>query len=139
MNPLLRNILAVIAGIFVGSVVNMGLVNLGPSIIPPPEGGDITTMEGLKATMHLFEPRHFLFPFLGHAMGTLFGAFVAAKLAASHPMRLGLIIGVLFLAGGIYMVMTLPSPIWFTVLDLLGAYLPMGWLGGWLASRSTAG
>ena len=27
------------------------------------------------------------------------------------------------------MVMDLPSPMWFNVLDLVGAYLPMGFLG----------
>ena len=34
---------------------------------------------------------------------------------------------------GIVMVSMFGGPIWFTVLDLLGAYLPMGYLGGMLA------
>ena len=79
MNPILRNILAVIGGMLVGSVVNMGLIMVSGYIIPPPEGADVTTMEGLAATMHLFEPRHFIFPFLAHAFGTLAGAWLAAK------------------------------------------------------------
>ena len=37
-----------------------------------------------------------------------------------------------FLLGGITMVAMFGGPIWFTVLDLLGAYLPMGYLGGML-------
>ena len=63
MNPIVKNILAVIAGLLVGSIVNMGIVMISGSIIAPPEGGDITTMEGLKATMHLFEPKHLFFRF----------------------------------------------------------------------------
>ena len=74
-------------------------------------------------------------PFLAHALGTLAGAWLAALLAASHKMGLALGIGVLFLAGGISAVVMLPAPLWFEVLDLLLAYIPMAWLGGRLAIR----
>ncbi|HRD40433.1 MAG TPA: hypothetical protein PLC65_17520, partial [Bacteroidia bacterium] len=70
MNPILRNIIAVIAGAFGGGAINMALIMVSGSVIPPPEGADITTMEGLKASMHLMEPKHFLMPFLAHALGT---------------------------------------------------------------------
>ena len=135
MQPILRNILAVIAGIFIGSLVNMGIIMISGSIIPPPNGADVTTMEGLKATMHLFEPKHFIFPFLSHALGTLVGAFLAARFAANNHMRFALAIGVFFLIGGITSVYMLPSPLWYTVVDLVGAYLPMGYLGGKLAGK----
>lgn len=130
MNPVLRNILAVIAGIIIGGIVNMGLIMVSGSIIPPPAGVDVTDMESLKSSMHLFEPRHFIFPFLAHALGTLAGAFAASAFAASHKMKLALSVGGFFLLGGITNVLMLPSPLWFSMLDLLGAYIPMGWLGG---------
>lgn len=133
MNPILKNILAVVAGVVLGSIVNMGLIMISGSIIPPPEGVDVTNMESLKASMHLFEPKHFIFPFLAHALGTLAGAFVAALIAATHKMKFALGVGVFFLLGGIANVFMLPSPTWFAVLDLVGAYIPMGWLGGRLA------
>lgn len=63
MNPILRNILAVVVGAILGSVVNMGFIMVSGSIIPPPDGADVTTMEGLEASMHLFQPKHFIFPF----------------------------------------------------------------------------
>lgn len=135
MQPILRNILAVIAGIFIGSLVNMGIIMISGSIIPPPNGADVTTMEGLKATMHLFEPKHFILPFLAHALGTLVGALLAARFAANNHMRFALAIGVFFLIGGITSVYMLPSPLWYTVVDLVGAYLPMGYLGGKLAGK----
>ncbi|MDW3648089.1 MAG: hypothetical protein R8P61_13560 [Bacteroidia bacterium] len=133
MNPLLRNILAVIAGLIIGGLVNMGLISLGPSIIPPPEGMDPSDMESLKEFMPQMEFRHFIFPFLAHALGTLVGAFTAAKLAISKHMSLGLIVGAFFLIGGIMMVVQLPSPMWFNIVDLVGAYFPMGYLGAKLA------
>jgi hypothetical protein len=133
----LRNILAVIAGLVVGSIVNMLLVNVGPMVFPPPEGADITSMEGLKATIHLFEPQNFLFPFLGHALGTLVGALLAAAIASSRHMTLAIVVSCFFLAGGIANVFMLGGPVWFIVLDLVVAYLPMGWLGGRLVFKST--
>ncbi|NNF35149.1 MAG: hypothetical protein HKN68_13630 [Saprospiraceae bacterium] len=135
MNPILRNILAVIAGIVIGSIINSGLVNLGPSIIPPPEGADLTTIDGIKASMELFEFKNFIFPFLAHALGTLAGAFAAAKLAANNNMKFALGIGAFFLLGGISVIMMVGGPLWFNILDLVVAYIPMGYLGGKLAAR----
>ncbi len=135
MNPVIKNILAVVAGIIFGSFVNMGLIMISGSIIPPPEGADVTTMEGLKASMHLFQPQHFIFPFLAHALGTLAGAFVAATIAADHKMRFAWVIGAFFLLGGIANVFMLPSPVWFSILDVVGAYIPMAYLGGKLGLR----
>jgi hypothetical protein len=40
------------------------------------------------------------------------------------------------LAGGITNVVLLPSPMWFNALDLLGAYIPMGWIGWKIGDRS---
>ena len=88
MKPVLKNILAVLGGVVAGGVLNMGIITVSGKIIPPPEGADLTTLEGLKAAMQIMEPKHFLMPFLAHALGTLLGAFVTAKLAATrerHP------------------------------------------------------
>ena len=131
----MKNIIAVVVGIVVGSIVNMAIISISGSIIPPPEGADVTTMEGLKNSMHLFEPKNFVFPFLAHALGTIVGAFLVAKIAASHKMKFAYAIGFFFLLGGITNVFLLPSPIWFTLLDLIGAYLPMAFIGGKLATK----
>ena len=90
-------------------------------------------MEGLKEAMHLFQPKHFVFPFLAHALGTCIGAFLTALIAANHKMKFALGIGAAFLIGGIINIFMLPSPTWFTILDLAGAYIPMAWLGGIMA------
>ncbi|SFC92577.1 hypothetical protein [Flavobacterium phragmitis] len=128
MNPLFRNTLAVLAGLVVGSIVNMSIISISGSIIPPPNGADVTTPEGLKATMHLFEAKHFLFPFLAHAIGTFAGALTTALIAASNKTKLAFFIGAFFLFGGIVMVYTLPSPVWFSIIDLVFAYIPTAYL-----------
>jgi len=129
MKTVIRNLLVVIAGVVIGGLVNMGIVMISGSIIPPPEGVDSSSMESLKANMHLFEVRHFIFPFLAHALGTLAGAFIVGLFVVKHKLILSLIIGVFFLIGGIWMVLLVPSPLWFTIVDLGLAYLPMAWLG----------
>jgi len=129
MNSLVKNILAIIAGLVLGSIVNMSLITISGSIISPPDGADVTTMEGLKASIHLFQPKHFIFPFLAHALGTLVGAFIASIIASTHKMKLALSIGGFFLLGGIINSVLLPAPTWFIAVDILIAYIPMAWLG----------
>jgi len=126
---MLRNILAVIAGWIIGSVVNMALIQLGYSLYPL-EGVDPNDMEALAAIMPTLAPKHFIFPFLGHALGTLVGATVAAMIAASNKMKMALVVGVIFLLGGIAVNLMLPGPTWFAAVDIVLAYAPMAWIGG---------
>ena len=136
MNKIVRNVLAVITGIILGSAVNMGIIMLQGYFIAFPEGVDVTNTESLQSSMHLFGPKHFIFPFLAHAIGTLVGAYLSARIAASHKMKFALGIGIFFLIGGISMVFMMPAPVWFVMLDLSVAYIPMGWLSGKLATKS---
>ncbi len=136
MNSTLRNILAVILGLVIGSIVNGAIIQISGSIIPPPEGADLKTMEGLKASMHLFTPINFLMPWLAHALGTFIGALVAALIGANNKMRFAIAIGCVFLIGGIMAVYMLPAPMWFNIVDLALAYIPMGWLAGKMATRN---
>jgi len=135
MNAVIRNVLAVVLGIVVGSMVNMALVTISPMVIPPPEGIDVSTAEGLKAGMHLFEPKHFVFPFLAHALGTFVGALVAAWIAASKKFTFAMVIAVFFFLGGLASIIMLPSPIWFTFVDLVFAYFPMAYFAKNIVSR----
>ncbi|ROL62203.1 hypothetical protein D9V86_01915 [Bacteroidetes/Chlorobi group bacterium ChocPot_Mid] len=135
MNPILKNILAVIVGVVVGSIVNMGLVMLGPMIIPMPAGVDVTSSESLAKSLHLFGFQHFIFPFLAHAVGTFVGAMLTAWIAVNRKMLFAMIIGLFFLIGGITNIFMLPSPVAFTIIDLVFAYIPMAWFAGKIMTR----
>ena len=128
MNKILKNILVILAGGLIGMVVNMGLIITGNQFIPFDDG-----INPMNATM--WEIKYFLFPFLAHAIGTLSGAFIAAKFSASYHMVLAICIGIFFLLGGIYMVFIMPAPVWFIVADLSLAYIPMGWFGWKLSGQ----
>ena len=121
-------------GVIVGGAVNGGLVVIGPMIIPPPAGVDMTTVEGTSAGMDLLGPEHFAVPFLAHALGTLVGGLVAYFVAASQKVLAVYFIGVLYLIGGIVASTMIPAPLWFILLDLIVVYLPMAWLAVKLGS-----
>ena len=91
-----RNIIGVILGIIIGSIVNMWFINNSGTFIPYPEGYDPSSMETMKETFHLLESKHFIMPFVAHAMGTFVGALVAGFVAASKKVKIALIIGGFF-------------------------------------------
>ncbi len=127
MKTIFINILVLLGGLIFGSALNMGLIITGNQLIPMTDG-----MNPMDATM--WGIKYFLFPFLAHAIGTLSGAFIVARFAASYHIILANCIGVFFLLGGISMVFIMPAPVWFIVADLSLAYIPMSWLG-WKLSR----
>ena len=133
MNPTVKNILAVIAGWIGGSAVNMTLIQVGHSVFPI-EGINPEDLEALAEVMPTLDNEYFIFPFLAHALGTLVGAFIAAKVASNRKMTMAMIIGVLFLIGGIIVNTMLPGPTWFTAVDIALAYIPLAWVGGKLAT-----
>ena len=132
-----RNILAIIIGWFIGSAVNMGLIETGHTLIPI-EGLDPNDMKALAKVMPTLSAKFFIFPFLAHALGTLVGAIVAGSIAASHKMKFSLAIGVLFLLGGIVVSFMLPAPIWFIACDIIIAYIPMAFIGGKIVKKISA-
>lgn len=137
MRDLLRNALAVVGGVVVGGVVNMAIVTAGPALIPVPAGVNVNDPESLSSAMHLFEPRHFVMPFLAHALGTLAGSLAAWLIAATHRRAISYAIALLFLCGGIAASFMIPAPAWFIALDLLVAYVPMAWIAIQIGGRLT--
>lgn len=128
MPPLARNILALVGAVLFGGIINGLVIALGPHLVPPPPGVDVSNPESLARGIHLFQPRHFVMPFLAHAAGTFAGALCAYLLATTHKERWAYAVGVIFLCGGIAASFLVPAPRWFITMDLLFAYLPMAWL-----------
>ncbi|MDG1253120.1 MAG: hypothetical protein P8N56_05515 [Schleiferiaceae bacterium] len=135
MTRTIRNILITLGSAVVGVFLNGWLISISGSIVAPPEGADLTTEEGLRAAMDLMEPKHYLMPFLAHALGTLLSAALVSRFTTERQFTRAMLLGVLFLAGGISMVRMLPSPLWFNITDLGLAYLPMAYLGYALGRR----
>ena len=136
MKTVLRNVIAAIAGILLGGVVNMALVYAGGALMPPPAGVNVSDPARIDAHLGEYSVPQLLAPFVAHAVGTLVGAAMAARLAASRPLVPALAVGGMFLLGGIAAVRMMPStPAWFAVLDLVVAYVPMALLGARIGAR----
>ncbi|MEY5032092.1 MAG: hypothetical protein RL354_1123 [Planctomycetota bacterium] len=134
----LRAIAGVFAGLIAGAALNMGIIYAGAALLPPPEGVDVGNIESINANIDKYTVLDMMVPFAAHALGTLLGAFVAAMIAvtARARLRVSLVVGCLFLILGIEAVRMIPNaPLWFDVLDLGLAYIPMALLGWWLAVR----
>lgn len=96
----------------------------------------VKTFEFLAEVMPTLPSKHYLFPFLAHALGTLIGAFIAGLIAPKvFKIRAAINVGLLFFVAGILVNYMIPGPIWFTFLDIVVAYFPMAWLGGKIALK----
>lgn len=133
---ILKRIGLVVLALFLGGIVNMVLVMIGPKIFAIPQGIDISTYDGLKKAVPLFTVENYIFPFLAHALGTLVSAFLAARWLKSKSAIACAVIGILFFIGGLMDVMALNGAMWFNIIDLSIAYLPMAYLGWRLGSKS---
>jgi hypothetical protein len=133
MNPVLRNVLAVLVGVSVCLFLNDLLLGRMMALIATPEGFDPTKVD----TYHLLQPIHYLSPFVAHALPSVVGGLIAALLAAHRSRSMALVVGGLHLLGGIAAAFMIPAPAWFIAADLVLAYLPMAWLG-WRLSRRGA-
>jgi len=128
----------ILVGALAGATLNMGVLLLGSKLMPNPPGVDVNDPASINAHIHEYSVLQLLVPFLAHALGTLAGAFLAARFNRGTGLGLlaALVVGALFLFGGISMVMVIPNaPLWFDALDLVLAYLPMAFLGARLAAR----
>jgi hypothetical protein len=134
MKPIYKNIIAVLLGWLGGSIVNMGLIKIGHKILPI-EGINANDMKALAEIMPTLEPQYFIFPFLAHAIGTLIGAAIAGVIATQYKMKFSLSIGAFFLLGGIAASIMISAPTWFSITDIILAYIPMAWIGGKIAIK----
>ncbi|MFZ9680525.1 MAG: hypothetical protein ACO3GL_02575 [Bacteroidia bacterium] len=123
------------AALFVGSIFNMSIIWIGGQVIPAPAGHDLSTPAGFEKALPLLTPLHFLFPFLAHALGTLSGAILVSWLKPKETRKYALIIGIIFLIGGIMACFMIPAPGWFMATDLMLAYIPMALLGEYFFNR----
>lgn len=132
MNSTLKSILLIVAGYVLGTIAHMAMLQLGSAVIPPPEGVNTMDPQSLIDNMDLFTNKHFIFPYIAHQIGGFLGAILIGKFGGLRWHAL--LVGALFMAGGIFMTIQLPQPVWFSVLDII-SYLPGAFLG-WKIGRS---
>ena len=128
MAPLLRNILAQIAGVITGIVCISVGETLGGRLYPPPAGFDPKNVEVVKQYAATLPPAALLIVLLSYAVGFSVAVFIATRMAATNHAVRGAVVGAFFGAATVMNLLAFPHPSWFWVGNfavLLGAT----WLG----------
>lgn len=131
---MLRNILAIIAGLAAGIVVIFIMEFVGHGIYPPPAGFDPTDEAAMENVMMQAPVGALLMVILAYILGSFAGGFVASQLSRSAPLRNAIIVGILLLIAGVVNVFMIPHPVWYLVLSM-AVYLPFAYLGGKLGLK----
>lgn len=126
---MIRNVLAVLAGLATGMVTNMALVMLNAHVLfPMPVGIDMNDPVQMNAYIAPLPATAFILVVAAHLGQSFVGGWTAARLGASKPMLLAMIIGVLSLVGGVMNMMQLDLPNWMYA--EIPLYLVVAWLAG---------
>jgi len=112
---MLRAILAVIAGLLVGSVVIVGIEMLSTLAFPLPDGVDPMDQEAMRGVMHDIPTGAFLIIVLAYFLGVLAGAWTALRLHPTHARWAGYVVVALFAAATAVNLLSLPHPAWVYV------------------------
>ncbi|MGH7729988.1 MAG: hypothetical protein ACRENJ_01920 [Candidatus Eiseniibacteriota bacterium] len=130
MNPVVRGILAVIAGMLVAFVLIVVVQTIGTRIYPPPPM-DRTNIDSIKAAMAQIPLASLLFVLLSYAAGSVAGGWVAARFAPRDKMAHAMTLAALLFCLGIMNLISLPHPPWFWV-----ASSAIYWLGAWSGAKA---
>ena len=126
---MIRNVVAVTAGLAVGMIVNMLLTTLNARLLfPMPPDASMSDPEQVNAWVATLPVAAFFVVIAAHLGQSFVGGWVAARLGSSRPMMLAMIIGTASLAGGIMAMTSIDGPRWMVV--ELPLYLVVAWLAG---------
>src|SRR5690606_4181733 len=128
-DEMLRNIVAVIAGLLVAGAAAMLLEVVVHAIHPPPEDFDLYDRVKLKELMDATPPWVYVAIMLAHLVGTFLGAWLTAAIARGRwQLGLAMIVGFLLMLGGSANMLMIPHPFWAWLEVPL--YLVAAWAGG---------
>ena len=129
---MVKSIIAVVLAVLLAGVVIAAVQLLNTQIFPLPPGVDFNDREAMSRAVSSMPTGGFVLLLLSYTLGALAGGWLAARMAPRRPLLHAMIVGVLLLAAGVMNFVSIPHPLWVTVLGLL-IFLPMSWLG---ASRA---
>lgn len=115
---MIRKILAVVAGMIVGSVGVWIIERLGHALYPFPAGLRPDDLEGFKSYVESLPFMGKFIVILGYALGASLSGFISTKVAKDGKPTAAIICGIIFIFFTIYNMIMLPTPIWFWILGI---------------------
>ena len=116
---MLKKILAVIAGLFAGGIAIFIVESIGHYLFPLPEVMKSDDVEAMKNYVSAAPFMALLFVIMAYAAGAFTSGFVSTKVSGDGSKLYAGICGVIFLFQSLYMMYTLPTPLWFWILGIL--------------------
>ncbi len=123
MSSLVRNLLALLAGTLVAITCIFFIQAIAHTIYPPPPDLDYKDPEARKTFMMTAPTGALVLVLLSYVVGTLAGAWLAARLSADAPVRQGYMIGGMMLISGFMNLTAIPHPPWFWVASVAGFFV----------------
>jgi hypothetical protein len=138
MSPLLRSVMAVVAGCL-AAFFHIGVIeSLNYLLYPPPADLDFSRPEALVAYMKVIPTGALLVVLVAWLVGSFAGSWITARLAPSPRRNHGLVVGAFLMIAAIGNMSSIHHPIWFWVVSL-ATLMPASYLGAALAApRSEA-
>ena len=130
---MLRNIIALLAGIIIGMLTIASIEYLGQDLFPTP----VSLV--LDEEMYLTDKAYEMIPLPSMLMVLLaymLGSFVAGFTSTFIGRRksLALLSGFIFLLGGLLYILLIPHPLWFIIISL-ALFIPFALFGGFVAEK----
>ena len=128
MKILLRNILALLAGVFAGVVLVSAIQFVNNRLYPTPEGFDPRNAEMMRQYVATLPLAAFLIVLLSYLVGFTAAVGLAARLSATAHQRQGVLVAAFFGAVSVLNLRAFPHPVWFWVGNLV-VLLAAIWFG----------
>lgn len=132
MNPKLRALFAVLAGILAGGLVIMLVEMLSPHT--PPVGMNINDPAKMSEWIATLPMSAFALLLLAYLLGSAVGGWVANQVAAKSHYRPALLVGFGLFVAGVMNLIAIPHPMWFAVASSI-IYFVGAWIGGRVVNR----
>jgi hypothetical protein len=125
---LTRYVLPVIAGAITGMI----LIAIGEFgiyyLYPLPPGTRVNDADSLAVAMKLMSPNAFVLLLVNYFIASFCAGLVATLVAKRTTLRPALVVGLVLTLAGLYNVIYMPHPLWFSIVNLL-IYIPAAYLG----------
>ncbi|MDH3493374.1 MAG: hypothetical protein OEM82_07485 [Acidobacteriota bacterium] len=125
---MIRNVLAVVAGVFLGNLIFFLVQTLALTVSPTPEGWAAGEEVPLKVIIENLPLYAWLMIILGYSAGSFAGGIAVGRIARSATLVFPLFLALFFMIGWLVNVMTIPHPAWASIVVFL-VFVPFSFSG----------
>ena len=118
--------------VVVGAMSGMILITVGEiglhMLYPLPAGTDLYDVDSVAKYIGHLPATAFVFELLIYIVSSFLAGLLSSLLSKRESARPPVVVGIVLTLAGLYNVINLPQPLWFSVLNLI-VYLPFAYLG----------